>query len=731
MVVSAFTSGRMVHSLRALLFAAALVPLTLFLLFAFQNRQQVTDAAEERARRTVEILYEHAQNIFRMHEMVLNHLDDRIAGMSWDEVSRSQELHRYLKMTVANVPEIASIWLIDREGKHRSSSFMFPTPSLDVSDRDYFLAEKERDAGTVIGEPAIGKATGTPFFSVARRRTQASGEFDGVVSVAIEPSVFTNFYRGILPDPNRAIVLVRADGVVLARDPAIGQNLFRYEPESPFMRAFAHVSSGVFDAKGDMDSVERLYAYKKLDRFPVFILLGQDKNEILAHWHRNVAVYAIFGTPAWLLLVLAAWVALQRAKKEDAAVISLRQEMERREAAEKALVQSQKLEAVGQLTGGIAHDFNNLLTVVSGNLDLVLPKLRGDEVVLRRLGAVQAAAQRGARLTKQLLAFARRQSLEPEVIDLADGVEDIAELLDRSLRGDIRTDFQIKPGLWPIEVDRAQLEMAILNVAVNARDAMPAGGILTIEAKNVTLGGVAAAESESVSATCLEAKGVEARGDFVALIIGDTGVGIPSDVLKRVFEPFFTTKGVGLGSGLGLSQVYGFAKQSGGDVRIDSEMGQGTRVTLYLPRARSAAAATRNPATMGRVSADAVSATILVVEDDGAVAELARAVLEDYGHRVYIARSGLEGLDHLLSNHPVDLVFSDIVMPGEISGIDLAREIRRRNPHLPVVLTTGYSDTTEDVTGLDFPMLRKPYAGPDLDAAVQACLKRTRRRRSA
>ncbi|HEY0522799.1 MAG TPA: response regulator [Stellaceae bacterium] len=721
----------MVHSLRALLFAAALVPLTLFLLFAFQNRQQVTDAAEERARRTVEILYEHARNIFRMHEMVLDHLDDRIAGMSWDEVSRSQELHRYLKMTVANVPEIASIWLIDREGKHRSSSFMFPTPSLDVSDRDYFLAEKERDAGTVIGEPAIGKATGTPFFSVARRRTQASGEFDGVVSVAIEPSVFTNFYRGILPDPNRAIVLVRADGVVLARDPAIGQNLFRYEPESPFMRAFAHVSSGVFDAKGDMDSVERLYAYKKLDRFPVFILLGQDKNEILAHWHRNVAVYAIFGTPAWLLLVLAAWVALQRAKKEDAAVISLRQEMERREAAEKALVQSQKLEAVGQLTGGIAHDFNNLLTVVSGNLDLVLPKLRGDEVVLRRLGAVQAAAQRGARLTKQLLAFARRQSLEPEVIDLADGVEDIAELLDRSLRGDIRTDFQIKPGLWPIEVDRAQLEMAILNVAVNARDAMPAGGILTIEAKNVTLGGVAAAESESVSATCLEAKGVEARGDFVALIIGDTGVGIPSDVLKRVFEPFFTTKGVGLGSGLGLSQVYGFAKQSGGDVRIDSEMGQGTRVTLYLPRARSAAAATRNPATMGRVSADAVSATILVVEDDGAVAELARAVLEDYGHRVYIARSGLEGLDHLLSNHPVDLVFSDIVMPGEISGIDLAREIRRRNPHLPVVLTTGYSDTTEDVTGLDFPMLRKPYAGPDLDAAVQACLKRTRRRRSA
>ena len=731
MVVSAFTSGRMVHSLRALLFAAALVPLTLFLLFAFQNRQQVTDAAEERARRTVEILYEHARNIFRMHEMVLDHLDDRIAGMSWDEVSRSQELHRYLKMTVANVPEIASIWLIDKEGKHRSSSFMFPTPSFDVSDRDYFQAEKERDAGTVIGEPAIGKATGTPFFSVARRRTQASGEFDGVVSVAIEPSVFTNFYRGILPDPNRAIVLVRADGVVLARDPAIGQNLFRYKPESPFMRAFAHASSGVFDAKGDMDSVERLYAYKKLDRFPVFILLGQDKNEILAHWHRNVAVYAIFGTPAWLLLVLAAWVALQRAKKEDAAVISLRQEMERREAAEKALVQSQKLEAVGQLTGGIAHDFNNLLTVVSGNLDLVLPKLRGDEVVLRRLGAVQAAAQRGARLTRQLLAFARRQSLEPEVIDLADGVEDIAELLDRSLRGDIRTDFQIKPGLWPIEVDRAQLEMAILNVAVNARDAMPAGGILTIEARNVTLGGVAAAESESVSATCLEAKGIEARGDFVGLTIGDTGVGIPSDVLKRVFEPFFTTKGVGLGSGLGLSQVYGFAKQSGGDVRIDSEMGQGTRVTLYLPRARSSAAAARNPATMGRVSADAVSATILVVEDDGAVAELARAVLEDYGHRVYIARSGLEGLDHLLSDHPVDLVFSDIVMPGEISGIDLAREIRRRNPHLPVVLTTGYSDTTEDVAGLDFPVLRKPYAGPDLDAAVQACLKRTRRRRSA
>jgi two-component system NtrC family sensor kinase len=708
MVASPFASSHVLRSLRALLLAAALLPLAIFGLFAFHNRQEVMDRAEERARGTVDILYEHARNVFRTHETVLEHLNDRIAGMSWDEVMRSEELHRYEKATVARVREISSIWLIDKEGRHRSSSYSFPTPPTDVSSRDYFRAEKDHNAGTVISKPSIGKATGRPFFSVARRRSTASGAFDGVVSIAIEPSFFNKFYEGIVPERNRTIVLVRADGSVLARDPEIGGELFTYRPESPFMHAFAGADSGVFTAKGDMDGIERLYAFRKLDDYPVYIMLGLDRQGIFAQWYRNLAEYGSFGVPAWLMLVLAAWVALQRARKEAAAAAVLQQEMERRESAERALIQSQKLEAVGQLTGGIAHDFNNLLTVVTGNLELIVPKVSCDPVQLRRLEAVQAAAQRGARLTRQLLAFARRQFLEPEKIDLAAGMKDIAELLNRSLRGDIRAELRLAPGIWRIEVDRAQLEMAILNIAVNARDAMPGGGLLTLDAQNVSLG---AAND-----------GAEIRGDFVALSIADTGVGIAPEALKRVFEPFFTTKGVGRGTGLGLSQVYGFVKQSGGDIRIESEVGRGTRVTLYLPRARCAAVPAARPAAdPGR---DSLKARILAVEDDPMVAEVVRSLLEEAGHEVHTARSAQEALDYVLAGGAVDLLFSDIVMPGGMSGVELAREVRKRKPNLPIILTTGYSEMAADAVDGGFPLLRKPYASGALRAAIQDGLQR-------
>jgi two-component system NtrC family sensor kinase len=725
MVDSPLAPNRVLRSLRALLLAAALVPLAIFGIFAYQNRQEVLQHGEERARRTLDILHEHARNVFRTHEMVLQHLDDRIAGMSWDEVTRSEELHHYLKAMVKRMPEISSIWLIDREGKHRSSSLKYPTPLMDVSDRDYFQAEKEHDAGTVIGEPAIGKVTGTPFFSVARRRSSPSGAFDGVVSVSIEPSFFDNFYKGIVPEPNRAIVLVRADGAVLARDPAAKQVLYTYGPESTFMRAFAAAASGVLTATGDMDGIKRLYAFRKLDGYPVYIMLGLGRNEILAQWYRNIAQYALFGTPAWLLLVLAAWVALQRANKEAAAAVVLQQEMERRESAEKALLQSQKLEAIGQLTGGIAHDFNNLLTVVSGNLELIVPKLHCDAVQLRRLEAVQHAAQRGARLTKQLLAFARRQSLEPEKIDLAAGMKDISELLNRSLRGDIRTELRLAPGLWRIDVDRAQLEMAILNIAVNARDAMPAGGLLTVEARNVTVGAAtdrAAPSARSVFGSGLEARGLEVRGDFVALSIADTGEGIPPAILKRVFEPFFTTKEVGSGTGLGLSQVYGFAKQSGGDISIDSEIGRGTRVTLYLPRARCAPAPAVGLAS--EPMRDTISSTIVVVEDDVMVAEVVQSMLEEAGHRVHTVGSAQEALHYILAGHPVGLLFSDIVMPGGMSGVELARELQKRKPHLPILLTTGFSDIAANAVDSGFPLLRKPYTSAALGAAIQSCLQK-------
>ena len=724
MFTSRSASPHLVNSLRALLLAAVLIPIVLFAVFAMLNRQIVMDRAEERVRRSVDILHEHARNVFRTHETVLDYLDDRIAGMSWDEVSRSEDLHRYLATTVSRIREISSIWLIDEHGLHRSSSYKYPTPPMDVSDRGYFQALQQADVGTVIGKPSIGKATGTPFFSIARRRSAASGAFEGVVSAAIDPSFFNEFYESIIPEPNRAIVLVREDGSVLARDPVLNENLFKYRADGFFMQAFGSGTSGVFTATGDMDGVERLYAFRKLDGYSAYIMLGLARAGILDQWYRNLAEYAAFGLPLWALLVLAAWVGLQRARKEAAGLHALAEEMQRREAAERALLQSQKLEAVGQLTGGLAHDFNNLLTVILGNLELIVPKLKCDPVQLRKLQAVQEAALRGTRLIRQLLAFARRQSLEPETVDLAAGVKEVSELLNRSLRGDIETEIRLAQGLWPITVDRSQLEMAILNIAVNARDAMPDGGVMSLEARNVSL----AANGDPSAAEAIGRTVV--TGDFVALTIADTGEGIAPDRLKRVFEPFFTTKEVGKGTGLGLSQVYGFVTQSGGDAIIESEPGHGTRVTLLLPRAAVGALMPVEPIREAARPPAVDKSTILVVEDDPMVAEVVRAAFDGFGHQTALASSAEEALTYIRTGSSVDLVFSDVVMPGRMNGIELAREIRKRKPGLPIVLATGSSDISEDV-GSVFPVVRKPYTAASLEAIIGDCLLKARLSQSA
>ena len=427
------------------------------------------------------------------------------------------------------------------------------------------------------------------------------------------------------------------------------------------------------------------------------------------------------------------WIALKRARLEELAIRRMHQEMERREAAERdrlgtenQLRQSQKMEAIGQLTGGIAHDFNNLLTVVIGNLEFVMPKLEPGTTLARRLAAAQGAAERGTNLTKQLLAFARRQSLHPEIVDLRAGIAAIAALVESSLQSRIQVTMDFADDLWPIKVDREQLEPAILNVAVNARDAMPHGGTLQIRARNVAFTGRR------------EGSACGLVGDFVALTLSDTGQGIEPETLKRVFEPFFTTKEVGKGTGLGLSQVYGFAKQSGGKAAISSVVGKGTTVTLYLPRAIGAPAA----APPSRVSAPHRSCgTILVVEDEALVAELVTTILEERGFLVRHAadaRSALAVLDKAPSDNAssdnassdggaeIDLVFSDIVMPGEMSGIELGQAIRRSHPQLPVLLTTGYSDAVKEAARGEFVILHKPYRPADLLAAVDHCFETAR-----
>jgi PAS domain S-box-containing protein len=386
---------------------------------------------------------------------------------------------------------------------------------------------------------------------------------------------------------------------------------------------------------------------------------------------------------------------------------------ERREAqlalerAQEQLAQSQKMEALGQLTGSIAHDFNNLLMITSGYAQILRRRL-SDPKLLKAAEAVHTAARRGESLTRQLLAFSRRQPITPVVVDLKERIESVHEMLVGSLRGNVEFRHDIPDEVWPVEVDIAEFELALVNVAVNARDAMPGGGTLTLSVRNVTL-----KKSDRID---------ECEGDFVALALADTGVGIAPDVLPKVFEPFFTTKPLGKGTGLGLAQVYGFSRQSGGTVVATSAVGGGTTLTIYLPRSR--ATLTRSREALPTQPFAAGQGLVLIVEDSPEVAEVTASLVEQLGYRTTRVENAIEALNRLQGGERIDLVLSDIVMPGSMNGIALAHEINNRYPDIPVLLASGYSDVVQ-ANESRFVILRKPFQLPALEKAMREVLERS------
>ncbi|GAB2595424.1 PAS domain-containing protein [Ramlibacter solisilvae] len=368
-------------------------------------------------------------------------------------------------------------------------------------------------------------------------------------------------------------------------------------------------------------------------------------------------------------------------------------DQERLRRAQEALRQSQKMESLGQLTGGVAHDFNNLLAVFANGLQLLERDVPAEQRE-RVYASMRRAVARGSGLTHQLLSFSRRRPINPEAIDLAACLDGMRALLTQSLRGDIQFRMELKDGLWPVEIDVGEFELAMLNLCVNARDSMATGGALTISAENV---------SEPGEQRLLD--------DFVRLSVQDSGCGMPPEILARVFEPFFTTKDVGKGSGLGLPQVYGFVQQSGGRLAVDSKVGEGTVLTLLLPRSLRQPVEASDESNAGVAPSDPPRrGHVLLVEDDPEVAALTREMLGELGFAVIHAASPAAALGALANARTVDVVLSDIMMPGGMSGLELAREIRRRQPGLPVVLTTGYSEATAGAGSAEFRLLLKPYS---------------------
>ena len=694
-----------VRLLQLMMAASVVLPVLLFLVAAVLNYRYQQGVGDDRIERSLDIMHENALKVFQTGERAIAEVEEVIRGMPDEAIAAHQpQLHGRLKQIVEAVPQFQAILVVDRQGKPIASSVLAAIPGeVSVADRDYFRAHAAGIEATLVSEVLAPRWAGTisnRFFTLSRRRPSVDGSFAGVISVAVQRRYFAEFYNRIGRSTGSLYALVRADGKILARypDPPSDRPASKSDTDLRWMLAQGSERS-IHTVRSSSDAPDQRIAYRKLERFPVYVVAGIDVSAIRADWLATMASHLIYGVPATVCLLVIIALALQRTRR-------LHDEAERREAAEFALRQAQRLEAIGQLTGGVAHDFNNLLTIISGSVDRLRRDLNGEKQK-RLLGMIANATARGESLTRQLLAFSRRQTLSPTVIDLTERLPELKEMLSRSLRGDISIEVLVSDQPCAVKVDPSEFELALLNLAVNARDAMSKGGSLTITVKPALLQGRADEE--------------ELRGEFVAIRVADTGTGIAPDILPHVFEPFFTTKEVGKGTGLGLSQVYGFAKQSGGTATVSSSLGRGTVITLYLPRTRETPAASIAPA--GPEAAAQRAGTALVVEDNPEVAEVAAAYFEQLGYSVKQVANAREALE-LLGNDPrIDLVFSDILMPGGMTGLELGHAIRRLYPEMPVLLTTGYSSSAQDAVREGFVVLQKPF---DL-AALERCAREARR----
>ncbi|MCW5718785.1 MAG: response regulator [Bauldia sp.] len=465
-----------------------------------------------------------------------------------------------------------------------------------------------------------------------------------------------------------------------------------------------------------------MIAFRRVGTHDVYVAVGLPLDSVQQGWLNTVWWGLGIGVPVTVALVLLALTALRRARRESRALVELHSEIALRQSAEERLRQAAKMEAVGQLSGGIAHDFNNLLTAIGGNVELLARRLGTSNAdYTRYIDHAREGVKRAASLTQRLLAFSRRQALQPSEVDANKLISGMSDLLHRTLGEHIEVEVVLGSGVWRTFTDPNQLENAILNLAINSRDAMPEGGRLTIETANshIDEGYIAREGLTDIKA-----------GQYVLVAVSDTGAGMPKEVAERAFEPFFTTKPVGEGTGLGLPMVYGFVKQSGGHAKIYSEAGHGTTVKLYLPRSTAAADDTSARAAAEPQAAPGGGETILVVEDDAGVLAFEVESLTSAGYRVIEARTGAEAIARVEQGAEPDLLFTDVVLAGGMNGREVADRVRAVRPGVKVLFATGYTQNAIVHHGrLDegVQLLSKPFSTRELLTRVAKVLREEQR----
>jgi two-component system, NtrC family, sensor kinase len=700
-----------IRLVRLAMAASLLAPTLLFAFAAWNSYRNLAALTDERLARSLDVEQEEAQRTFQLVDLALNSVKDLVADMSADDIRRDEKhLHLLLQKLDAQIPLIQSIWIYDKDGRPLVSSWMEPAPDQSFIDRDFIRAHLGSDNGTFYGQVYESRFGAQPFFTVSQRLVR-DGAFVGVLEISVLPSNFFHFFATLAYAEGQQFSLIRNDGLFLARYPMAPPGApTRLDENSGFRRTIARTpAGGLYTTLSPIDHIERRFAARRLGGTPLYVTTGFSTSVMRSEWLWGMATHLIYGVPVTLFLFFSLFAVLLRTRR-------LYAEINRRAAAEEALRQSQKLDAIGHLTGGVAHDFNNLLTIIIGNLEAAQRQLEswtdGAQIKLsRRLENAMHGAQRAATLTKRLLAFSRQQPLNPALLDVNRVLNGLSDFLRRALGEDVSLEIVGGGGVWPVEADAAELEAAILNLAVNARDAMLEGGKLTIEASNSYLD----------EAYCRQNADVQ-PGQYVQIAVTDTGSGMPKDVIERAFEPFFTTKESGQGTGLGLSQVYGFVKQSGGHVKIYSEAGEGTTIKIYLPRFFGKASATEENAAAPSRSRSGES--VLVVEDDTDVRDYVVETLASLGYKVFEAGEAEIALRLLDENPSVHLLLTDVVMPG-MNGRKLAEEARLRRPDLKILYMTGYSRNAIMHQGrldIGVDLLQKPISSEQLASAVRKML---------
>lgn len=686
-----------VRWLRLLALLSIVVPLFIYLVVGAAQYNSAREDANVRVGRSLRVSHEHASKVIAASEALQEKVQALVNGRDAAELRAIElALHEALRARTVDQPQVQSVLILDATGQTVASSRLAPFPIRDFSDGEYFRVHQQGFTGSYLSRPLVTRTSNERVLNLSLPFRDRKGNFGGVINVTLLASYFGEYYGDLVADePGLTVSLFHDEGQIYSRWPSLNK-VDRLAGDGPVL-ARIHAGETAAHVRGisSITGEDSFIAYRRVGNYPLYvgaaISLAALRDDVL----HDLGVLAAMGALPVAALFASAAIALRNARTALLTMQRLEKEIETRQRAEEALLQAQKLEAMGRLTGGVAHDFNNALMVISNNLHLL--KRTAPGVGTKQIESIGRAVKSATNLTRQLLAFSRRQPLVPEHVVLQEKLPSIQDLLAPALGSQIMLKVKVDQATAPVKLDLAELELSLLNLAINARDAMPRGGSLTVHARPAN-----------------ETEAGPGGPEMVAIEVMDTGSGIPPDLLSKVFDPFFTTKAVGEGTGLGLSQVYGMCQRAQGRAEILSEVGVGTCVKLLLPGASPQQA----PDPVDEATLPTINKQLLLVEDNEEVAASLVPILESLGCQVRHVDRADKARVLLEQGERPDVVLSDVVMPGQLDGVGLAQYIRRSWPQQRLLLMTGYAEQLDHIRSLGFDVLPKPSSPQMLHAAL-------------